>query len=115
MLRFTRVAAFIDLFNSPLPPEPHDPEKDSNGIRDRGGNGCPKRDCGGLLRPLEIPGDAYCRPTKGRTPIKTCRCPDCGCDFGHVQVRYLVNKCMVRELQALSFNVSCNIKTILVV
>lgn len=81
-----RVAAFIDSFNSPLPPEPLVPEIDSDGNRDRGGNGCPKRGCDGVLRALEIPGDAYCKPTKGRTPIKTCMCPDCGCSYGHVQV-----------------------------
>ena len=53
---------------------------------DRGGNGCPRPECEGTLKALPIPGDAFCKPTKGRVPIKTCTCPDCGCDFGHVEV-----------------------------
>lgn len=84
------MAAFIDRINSPLPPEPLVPEMNPDGTRDRDGNGCPSRNCDGLLKSLEIPGDAYCRPTKGRTPIKTCICQDCGCSYGHVQVNSCV-------------------------
>ena len=82
----SRVAAFIELFNSPIPPAPLVPERDEEGHLDRDGNGCPNRGCTGVLKPLPIPGEAFCRPVKNRSPIKTATCPDCGCDFGHVQV-----------------------------
>ena len=71
---------------SPVPPAPLVPEKEEDGKRDRGGNGCPIPRCPGVLEALPIPGDAFCRPTRGRKPVKTSCCPDCGCNFGHVDV-----------------------------
>ena len=81
-----RVASFIERFNSPVPPAPLVPEKDSEGKRDRDGNGCPNDGCVGVLESLPIPGEAYCRPVLNRAHFKTCKCPDCGSDFGHIQV-----------------------------
>ena len=49
-------------------------------------NGCPVANCQGTLKPVPIPGEAFCQQKQGQTACCTAHCPECETDFKHKEV-----------------------------